>query len=86
MILILLFMSDFWFGVVNLKNAKHLKKVKWKIEPISTEWCIIASVVYNMRLLRLFSSKYYALKLDIVQHLREYLVILSQKIMHEDLI
>ena len=28
MILILLFMSDFWFGVMNLKNAKHLKKDK----------------------------------------------------------
>ena len=26
MILILLFMSDFWLGVVKLKNAKHLKK------------------------------------------------------------
>ena len=26
MILILLFMPDFWFGLVNLKNAKHLKR------------------------------------------------------------
>ena len=26
MILILLFMSDFWLGVVKLKNTKHLKK------------------------------------------------------------
>ena len=26
MILILLFMSDFWLGLMNLKNAKHLKK------------------------------------------------------------
>ena len=26
MILILLFMSDIWLGVIKLKNAKHLKK------------------------------------------------------------
>ena len=26
MILILLFTSDFWLGVIKLKNAKHLKK------------------------------------------------------------
>ena len=26
MILILLLMSDFWLGILNLKNAKHLKK------------------------------------------------------------
>ena len=23
----LLFMSDFWLGVINLKNTKHLKKI-----------------------------------------------------------
>ena len=28
MILLLLFKSDFWLGVVNLKNIKHLKKDK----------------------------------------------------------
>ena len=28
MILILLFMSDFWLGIVNLKKVKHVKKVK----------------------------------------------------------
>ena len=28
MILRLLFMSDFWLGVVTLKNAEHLKKDK----------------------------------------------------------
>ena len=28
MILILLFLSDFWNGILNLENAKHLKKVK----------------------------------------------------------
>ena len=27
MILILLFMSDFWLGIINLKNAKHIKKI-----------------------------------------------------------
>ena len=26
MILKLSFLSDFWFGILNLKNAKHLKK------------------------------------------------------------
>ena len=28
MILVLLFSSDFWLGLVNLKNAKHLRKLK----------------------------------------------------------
>ena len=28
MILILLFLSDFWFGIVNLTNAKDLEKDK----------------------------------------------------------
>ena len=28
MILILLFLSDFWLGILNSKNAKHLKKDK----------------------------------------------------------
>ena len=28
MILILLFISDFWLGILNLKNAKSLKKNK----------------------------------------------------------
>ena len=28
MILILLFLSDFWNGILNFENAKHLKKVK----------------------------------------------------------
>ena len=31
MTLILLFLSDFCLGIVNLKNAKHLKKYKRKI-------------------------------------------------------
>ena len=31
MILILLFLSDFWLGIVNLKNAKHLNKGKSQI-------------------------------------------------------
>ena len=31
MILILLFLSDFWLGMWNLKNAKQLKKDKWRI-------------------------------------------------------
>ena len=30
-ILILLFSSDFWLGILNFKNAKHLKKDKWRI-------------------------------------------------------
>ena len=30
-ILILLFLSEFWVGILNLKNAKHLKKDKGKI-------------------------------------------------------
>ena len=29
--LILLFISDFWIGIVNWKNSKHLKMWKWKI-------------------------------------------------------
>ena len=28
MILKLLFMSEFWLGVINLKNVNHLKKIK----------------------------------------------------------
>ena len=31
MILILLFLSDFWIGILNLENAKHLKKYKWRL-------------------------------------------------------
>ena len=27
---ILLFLSDFWLGMLNLKNARHLKKNKMK--------------------------------------------------------
>ena len=27
MILKLLFMSDFWFGVIHMKNAKHVKQI-----------------------------------------------------------
>ena len=27
LIIIILFISDFWLGVVILKNAKHLKKI-----------------------------------------------------------
>ena len=27
MILVLLFISDFWLGMLNLKNAKHFKKL-----------------------------------------------------------
>ena len=33
--LILLFMSHFWLGVGNLKNAKFLKKDKWRINASS---------------------------------------------------
>ena len=36
MILILLFLSDFWLGIFNLKNAKHFKKICE--EPISIAW------------------------------------------------
>ena len=28
MILVLLLLSEFWIGIVNLKNVKHLKRVK----------------------------------------------------------
>ena len=28
-------MSDFWIGVVNLKNAKHLEKDQWRINACS---------------------------------------------------
>ena len=31
MILTLLFLSDFWLGILNLKNAKHLKENMWRI-------------------------------------------------------
>ena len=31
MILILLFLWDFWIAISNLKNAKHLKKYVWRI-------------------------------------------------------
>ena len=37
MILILLFLSGFWLGIVNLKNAMHLKK-KISEELIPTVW------------------------------------------------
>ena len=39
MILILLFLSDFWHGIINLKTVKHLKnkkKITEKLMPI--EW------------------------------------------------
>ena len=35
LILILLFMSNFWLGIVNLKNAKHLKKDERRINACS---------------------------------------------------
>ena len=38
MILRLLFISGFWLGVVNLKNAKHLKKDKWRIKAYSVSY------------------------------------------------
>ena len=31
MILILLFTSDFWFGVVKLRKVNHLEKDQWKM-------------------------------------------------------
>ena len=31
----LLFISDFWLGMVSLKNAKHLKKVNEELMPIA---------------------------------------------------
>ena len=36
MILILLFLSDFWLNTLNLKNTKHLKKDKRRINANST--------------------------------------------------
>ena len=30
-IVILLFLSDFWLDILNLKNVKHLKRVKQEI-------------------------------------------------------
>ena len=35
MTLKLLFMSDFWFGILNLKSAKHIKRVKELIFVVS---------------------------------------------------
>ena len=35
MILKLLVMSDFWLGVINLKNARHFKKDRWRINACS---------------------------------------------------
>ena len=35
MILILLFLSDFWLGIVNLKNPKHLKKISEEFMPVA---------------------------------------------------
>ena len=35
MILILLFLPDFWFGILNLKNAKHLKSLNEELIPIA---------------------------------------------------
>ena len=34
MILILLLLSDFWLVIVNLKNAKQLKKISEELMPI----------------------------------------------------
>ena len=34
-LLLLLFMSDFWLGIVNLKNPKHSKEDKWRIDASS---------------------------------------------------
>ena len=36
MILVLLFLSDFWLGILNLKNAKNLKqKISEELMPIA---------------------------------------------------
>ena len=34
---VLLFMPDFWLGVVNLENTKHLKKDKQRINAYSVQ-------------------------------------------------
>ena len=34
-ILILLFLSDIWLGIVNLKNTKRIKKIDVELMPIS---------------------------------------------------
>ena len=39
MILILLIISDYWLGVVNLKNAKHLKLLAWRPKRW-WDWCM----------------------------------------------
>ena len=39
MILILLIISDYWLGVVNLKNAKHLKLAAWRPKRW-WDWCM----------------------------------------------
>ena len=33
--MILIFMSDFWLGIVDLKNTKHLKKISEELMPIA---------------------------------------------------
>ena len=38
MILILLFLPDFWFDILDLKNIKHLKK-KLSEELMPIAWC-----------------------------------------------
>ena len=46
MILILLFLSDFWLGILNFKNAKHLKEIGEELMPIGWhpkkwwDWCV----------------------------------------------
>ena len=34
----LLFLSDFWLGIVKFKNVKHLKKKELKLELTAVAW------------------------------------------------
>ena len=46
MIIILLFLSHFWLGILNLKNVKHLKRYKRRINACGVashrlwDWCV----------------------------------------------
>ena len=85
--LILLFMSDFWLGIVNLKNANRLKK-DINEELMNAVWHPKSQHLGHMK--TCFSSKSLAQKFvdsfSKQYKIWEYQDILAQKITHEDLL
>ena len=56
MILIILFLSEFWLSTLNLKNGKHLKGNKWRINARSVFFWKMMGFFCVIRCLKIFKS------------------------------